>query len=304
MPGQWTARIYHDRLNQVILVNGGPDRGGKPAADPLELWGWDGQTWQLLSRNGPPWRNWAATAYDSRRGVLVIHGGNQRNASFDETWEWDGQTWTQRASGGPGAREGAGMAYDAARGTMVLFGGALGSDILGDTWEWDGRMWKQLATTGPHARFNADMEYDPVRQRVVVYGGHYVSADGSDVPFYGDFWEWDGHAWHEISLSEPNPGVRVATSLVPDPESRHLLMFGGAGGSPDFFTDIWSWDGTQWTLLADKGTPPRSGHNVVYDPARKVFVLFGGVDRPGGMALDETWEWDRQQWTCLKGCDP
>ena len=300
--GQWTALFFHDRLKQVILVNGGPDRGGKPSQDPLEVWSWDGHVWRLLSNHGPSWRNWAAAAYDSGRGVLVLHGGNQPNTPFDETWEWDGETWTLRASGGPGAREGASLAYDATRGAVVLFGGALGTEIMGDTWEWDGQTWKQLATVGPHARFNADMEYDPARQRVVLCGGHFVSTDSGDSSFYGDFWEWDGHEWSEIPLDEPNPGVRVATSLVPDPQTSQLLMFGGAGLSQGFFTDLWSSAGMHWTLLDDKGTPPRSGHNVVYDPVRKVFVLFGGVDHPGGKVLDETWEWDRHQWMCAKGC--
>ena len=52
--GQWTHLFYHDELEQVILVNGGPERG-KPATDPLELWGWDEEQWSLISadENGP-----------------------------------------------------------------------------------------------------------------------------------------------------------------------------------------------------------------------------------------------------------
>ena len=45
--GQWSFIFYHDTREQVILVNGGPERG-KPAGDLLELWGWDGSQWNLI----------------------------------------------------------------------------------------------------------------------------------------------------------------------------------------------------------------------------------------------------------------
>ena len=105
---QWSTLIYHETLQKVILVNGGPERG-KSKDDPLELWAWDGSNWSLISAdaNGPTWRNWAGVAYDTTRDVLVMHGGLQdANTSFDETWEWDGQTWTKFTGAGPGGREG------------------------------------------------------------------------------------------------------------------------------------------------------------------------------------------------------
>src|SRR5690348_5135991 len=145
--GQWTYIFYHEGLEQVVLVNGGPERG-KPADDPLELWGWDGREWSLLRAdpNGPVWRNWPAVAYDSARDVLVIHGGLQTGKSFDETWEWDGEMWTLFTEPGPGAREGALMAYDAAREKTILFGGSSPDlAIHGDTWEWDGQGWTRVS---------------------------------------------------------------------------------------------------------------------------------------------------------------
>ncbi len=301
--GQWSAMVYHEGLGQIVLVNGGPERG-KPAAEPLELWGWDGEAWTLLDDSGPVWRNWAGVAYDAGRDVLVVHGGLQQERRFDETWEWDGQTWSLHDGSGPHGREGAGMVYDSGRGKLVLFGGAIdGPEIVGDTWEWDGQTWTQVATSGPPARFPAGTGYDPIRQQVLVYGGHDVRTS-EEIPFFGDFWAWDGVAWQELPLTEPSPGIRVATSFVFDPVSAQLLMFGGSD-LDSFRTDLWGWDGTQWTLLVeDTGMPPRSGFNIVaYDAAREVFVLFGGVDRPGGAVVDETWEWDREVWVCAAGCD-
>jgi hypothetical protein len=55
---------------------------------------------------------------------------------------------------------------------------------------------------------------------------------------------------------------------------------------------LWTWDGAQGTLLeAETTMPRRSGFNIVaFDEARGVYVLFGGVNRPGGEVVNETWE--------------
>jgi hypothetical protein len=97
--GQWHDLVYHERLGATILVNGGPERA-TGADEALELWSWDGSSWRRRTGGGPAgadaprWRNFAATAYDSDRGVLIIHGGLQgRGALLPETWEWDGTNW-------------------------------------------------------------------------------------------------------------------------------------------------------------------------------------------------------------------
>jgi hypothetical protein len=81
---------------------------------------------------------------------------------------------------------------------------------------------------------------------------------------------------------------------------EQVLLIGS--GRDAFLSDVWGWDGTKWKEIPTSNTPARSGQNVVYDPARDRFILFGGVDRPGGKALDDTWEWDRLQWSCLSNC--
>jgi outer membrane protein assembly factor BamB len=303
-PGQWSAMVYHEGLEQIVLVNGGPEEG-KPADEPLELWGWNGEMWTLIDNSGPVWRNWAGVAYDNDRDVLVVHGGAQANNEyFDETWEWDGQSWTQHDGEGPGGREGAGMVYDSGRARVVLYGGAVaGPEIVGDTWEWDGQTWVPVAASEPPARFPAGTVYDPIRQQLLIYGGHDVRTS-EEIPFLHDFWAWDGAEWRELPLTEPNPGIRVATSLVFDPVTEELLMFGGAD-LDTFRSDLWGWDGRQWTLISyETGMPVRSGFNIVaYDPGRDVFVMFGGVGRPGGEVVGETWEWDRVTWRCLAECE-
>lgn len=297
--GQWSYIFYHEGLEQIVLVNGGPERG-KPADDPLELWGWDGEQWSLIraAENGPIWRNWPAAAYDNTRDVLVIHGGLQTRGRFDETWEWDGKTWTQFAA--PGGREGALMAYDQARAKMVLFGGAdTDMNIHGDTWEWDGATWTKVSDVGPEPRFPGGMVYDAARREVLMYSGHFAALSGEAID-YDDLWAWDGSSWRKILSDTPTPGHRTHAGFVYDPVTENVLLIGS--GSDTFVGDVWSWDGTQWTGFPTSNTPIRTGLNVAYDPKRDRFVLFGGVDRPGGKALDDTWEWDRENWVCVSNC--
>lgn len=297
--GQWTYVFYHDGLEQVVLVNGGPERG-KPADEPLELWGWDGTQWSLLSadENGPTWRNWPAVAYDDVRDVLVIHGGLQTSDRFDETWEWDGETWTRFTA--TGGREGALMTYDQDRAKMILFGGAAADfNIYGDTWEWDGGSWTKVSESGPEPRFPGGMVYDAARQEVLIYSGHFADPSGDAID-YDDLWAWDGSFWREISVDGQTPGHRTHPGFVYDPVTESVLLIGS--GSDTFFGDIWAWDGTTWKEIPTSNIPARSGHNVAYDPKRDKFVLFGGVDRPGGRALDDTWEWDRENWVCVNNC--
>ena len=297
--GQWTYLFYHDEFKQVILVNGGPEQG-KPTDEPLELWGWNGTQWSLIAadEDGPTWRNWPAAAYDSTRNVLVIHGGLQSRAHFDETWEWDGKTWKRFTD--TDGREGAVMAYDAARARMVRFGGS-DSDmgIHGDTWEWDGQSWIQVSESGPAPRFPGGMVYDPVREVVLLYSGHFADPNG-DVIGYDDLWAWDGNTWREISVEGPSAGHRTHAGFVYDPVTKNILLV--SSGNETFLRDMWAWDGSKWEQIPAADPPARSGHNIAYDPDRDRFILFGGVERPGGRALNDTWEWDRVQWSCVNNC--
>jgi hypothetical protein len=117
---------------------------------------------------------------------------------------------------------------------------------------------------------------------------------------YGDLWAWDGAAWTERAPAGPNPGYRIVSRLVYDPTSERVLVFGGGDGTLE--TDVWAWDGTAWAQIALEGAPARSGMSGAYDAARGRLVAFGGVARPGGVAVTETWEWDGAAWRCAAGC--
>jgi hypothetical protein len=293
--------VYHERVGQVVLVNGGPETG-KPGTDPLELWGWDGSRWSLLSADpqGPHWRNFGSVAYDTGRHVLVLYGGLQSETEqFAETWEWDGSAWVQRGGDGPGPREGAGMAYDSARGKVVLFGGAQTGQMMRRYVGVDG-------DAGPRSpppdrqRVSPPASPSTARQRVLLFGGHAIDQAGFTT--YGDTWLWDGAAWQSISGAGPAP--RDGARAVFDPQTDSILLFGGVQIDPSlqYFTDTWQWDGARWQEVEVSGPPGRVHPAMVLDPSRGRIVLAGGSNAPG-VILRDVWEWDGGAWTCVHACD-
>jgi hypothetical protein len=290
--GAWHQLVHAERLGGTLLVNGGPESGGKAADDPLDVWAWDGRAWRPVApagTDGPRWRNFAAAAYDADRGVLVVQGGLQgRGGMLQETWEWDGTAWHRFGADGPGGREGARMAYDAARKVTVLVGGATArGEVPADTWAWDGAGWRRLATDGPRARFPGLLEYDAARRTVVLYGGH--TPDGP----YGlaDTWLWDGSRWREASAASA-PGARVNLAGAWHARLERVLLVAG-GDEQTVHDDVWAWDGRAWARLPARGLPPRQGHGAAYDPGRDRLVVTGGLVTPGRPdRLQDVWEWD------------
>ena len=94
------------------------------------------------------------------------------------------------------------------------------------------------------------------------------------------------------------PIPRQGTSLVYAANTNQVLLFGGVG-PPESGTlnDMWAWDGSDWSEVANTGAPPpRAYAMMAYDHAQNAVVLFGGVDE-SGTALGDTWTWDGGGWT-------
>src|SRR5688500_6356668 len=60
------------------------------------LWSWTGTTWRPLSDAGPRSRNLPAVAFDTRRRVVVVYGGQGigRRTRYGDTWAWHDRSWT------------------------------------------------------------------------------------------------------------------------------------------------------------------------------------------------------------------
>ena len=110
-------------------------------------------------------------------------------------------------------------------------------------------------------------------------------------------------AWSSPPAAGPSP--RWIPAMTFDAPRQRVLLFGGTfqtpgGASVEFYSDTWTWDGTQWTPLSPAASPEgREGAAVAFDEARGRAVLFGGKDTElivGNHYFPDTWEWDGSTW--------
>ncbi len=195
----------------------------------------------------------------------------------------------------PGAREGSALWIDAA-GTLWLFGGSgyatTSQDcVLSDLWKWDGTNWTWLSGSDTCGAYG-------------VYGQRGVAAPGN------------------------GPGARQGASTWKD-ASGNLWLFGGYGLASvayrDRLSDLWKWDGTNWTwmggpdviaqpgIYGTKGVaattnwPGARSDAAVWTDASGDFWLLGGYGL-GASALsagrlNDVWKWNGAAWTWIGGSD-
>ncbi len=281
--------MYRSAATWLLVIAGSLARmtwAGGPTDPPPSCVGWSEHT--LTPRTGH------AMAYDSKREVVVLFGGDDHD--YDgQTWEWNGRAWRLAATTGPSPRSGAIMAFDTHRGVTVLYGG-VGGQAGDDTWEWDGAQWSLRATRGPALREGA-MAYDSTRQVMVFFGGL------TGTPLVGETWEWNGEVWALRSDSGPSPRSRVA--LAYDPIRARTTLFGGRGESANMTSnETWVWDGIQWALAANAGPSPRCSSAMAFDAAIGRLVLFGGTAASGTSQVGDTWEWNGVSWSQVQGLQP
>ncbi len=227
----------------------------------------------------------AASAFDSRRGVGVLFGGERQGSPVPSFfWEWHDETWISRGGPTPPARHSSACAYDARRDLMVLYGG-ISDNPLGDTWEYDGFAWREIAVQGPAPRFAHAMAFDVNRGVTVLFGG----LDG-DERRSRETWEYDGVTW--TLRATGGPAARFYHTLTYDPHRGVTVLFGGTTNA--LTNDVWEWDGEAWTRRTTEFSPqPRSRHAAAYDEESRSVVICGGFN--GTMARD-TWLWDGERW--------
>jgi hypothetical protein len=102
--------------------------------------------------------------------------------------------------------------------------------------------------------------------------------------------------WQQASpVASPSP--RSGITLASDGAS--VLTFGGAAGFSNS-NQTWAFNGSTWAQLTPVASPTgRSGYNMIHDPIRGVYLMYGGLNTApfGGPSIDQTWEFDGTTWT-------
>ncbi len=218
------------------------------------------------------------------------------------------QTWTQLTPGGtpPLVRNSHSAVYDPATNQMIVFGGRGGAPadiIFDDVWRLTnangvGAPAWILAPSGP-PRWSHRAVYDQANDRMIVFGG----STGRSSPCRNEVWVLaDASAaggtptWTQLFPAGGPPAPRFGHSVVYDPDSNKLIVFGGSNcfSSPSF-GDVWVLsnanglgDTPAWTSLTQSGSLPGLlvNHTAVYDSALNRMIVFGGW-QPG--LVDKVW---------------
>ncbi len=294
----------------LLAACGGSPDVARPTPSPQtsgplgDTWTRDGATWHHATGIGPASRYLAALAYDSKRNVFVLFGGQTAKGTSDETWTWDGEDWIQMSPAHkPPARRAAGMAYDPVHQVVVLFGGLIPDQAEGreanDTWTWDGSDWTEMdAGPGPPSK-RQGLSVITAGDRIILFGGHVANA-----LYFGDAWSWDGKTWYRVDIG-PGPPGRGAAAVAWNPIDSSLFVFGGSGfnatggpgaqGTP--LSDGWMLTRGMWTQLNSSGPGRLAYANAIWDRAgTRVVVLLG---MPCPEPSDAAWAWDGTAWSKL-----
>ena len=270
------------------IVFGGRNAQGNILGDTL-IWDSPNNRYSAVSPAASPSpRHSHAMVYDSTRKRTVLFGGvvSASGTQTGDVWEWDGATWRSFASVSS-PRSGHAMVHHAKGGWTLIYGGEANGNLLGGAVYWDGGSFSYgPAAPGPR-KFHA-MAYDSIRQRAVLFGG--IGTSG----VIGDTWEWDGIAWYYLTPAH-KPEPRFHHSMVWNPQRKRVQLFGGETttfGGP--FSDVWEFDGVDWTYLPPAGSAsisptidPRRSHAAAYLGNVGRMVVFGG--NRNGTALGDTW---------------
>lgn len=226
---------------------------------------WDGEAWFKFENldKQPPSRRFSMMTYDPRTKMTVMYGGYGLSGSsrsnfsdyIKETWLWDGKVWKKfDKKTTPPARMLGAYAYDPSSQKIVLFGGIGRKSTedkivrFSDTWTFDGSAWVNLKlTTGPTTRYGAQTATDPVHSLLIMFGGKNEKEE-----FINEQWEFTAGAWRKLEPAGP-PSPRMNGGLVFDPSQQKMTLFAGYSG--EYFSELWSVDGSTWQLIPEPDVP-------------------------------------------------
>lgn len=228
--------------------------------------------------------------------------GNNTSTTTNDLWAFDAAagTFTQivahGAVGSPPARGRHSAAWNPSTNKLVVFGGntrGATPTLLGDTWEFDPSTstWTNLiSATNPTPRQFASMTFDPILGGILLFGGQ--TNDATPNVNSNETWLLLGSTWVPLAPAT-SPAARSQHSLVTRSDFGDVLLCGGLDNgiaTPEQirFLDVWTWNGSTWTMISncDVLTNPTgtgttwpgnvNANQAIYDPLRQRVVMQGG----------------------------
>jgi hypothetical protein len=259
------SAVYDQTNNRMIVFGGCADNNC--AVTFNDLWvlsnanGTGGPSaWTQLSPGGPvpsP-RGFQNAVYDTTNNRMIVFSGDVDGVGLTDVWVLANANglgtpaWTQLSptGGTPDAINGSTAVYDSATNTMIVFGGG---NYLNSVWTLSNAngltgtpAWTNLIANGkagsPRGRYDAAAVYDPTSNRMTIYGGDGdfgLTNPDFDFGMFGDVWvlvnangSGGTPAWTQLHPKFAGdgvilPGARTWMSVVRDPGTNSLIVFGG-----------------------------------------------------------------------------
>jgi N-acetylneuraminic acid mutarotase len=271
--------------------------GGRSAATLNDTWVYDlaANAWHVVTGSiAPEARYGAGAAYDFARKHVVIFGGQSATKFFNDVWVFDVATekWSKLTTIGtaPTARSSMAIAIDPPYDQLIISQGATAQGRTQDTWSLAlaSKVWQNFAPTSqPEARSQSGAVFDSNHHRLIVFGG--LNTTGTAL---NDQWSLDpiAQVWKQFGTIAPgNPAARSGSTLVYDPISYYIFLFGGKtiGGASK---EVWSLDPDNNWLSIGLGSGPiaRSNQAAAWDSINHRMIVFGGLDA-NTKSLNDLW---------------
>ncbi len=261
---------------------------------------WTGDRYQrpppVANFQSPGPRIGSAFAFDHRRGVALLFGGDPVDPSDTNVWAFDRGLWSIDPVGviRPPALRHHRMEYTSRSGGVWLFGGCSAptcnttSDAL---WFLADGEWTEVpelpGTDWPEPRLDFGMT-SSAAGLVYVFGGRtseaYVDIDSGAVD--DTLWVWDGLEWEAKSkpnTAAPWPPWSGVSRLAYDPTAHELVLWlciDDADLDSCGTAETWRYAITTdaWRRVAHGSTPSGLvGAEIVWDRVREQVVLVGGA---------------------------
>jgi hypothetical protein len=288
MKGLWRMEVALTLA--AIAVQGCGGSGTTPCTGPSAepqarygTWTWDQSGWVQQSQKMVP-------------GPLVYDDATKQVLAYDSDlhdkwglWAFSGGSWAfvGRPPHAPAPDVTGGtdvyLAYDAGRKSLLLF--QCLSESTCETLTWDGTSWQNFETTvDPGYLSGASIVYDDIRRRIVLFGGANFTQEQSQKT-----WLWDGVAW-VLANPTTSPPSRTDGAIAFDRSHGEGVLFGGRTNFPPYgpLNDTWLWNGTTWSQIYPRMSPPAARAQMTFDAATHEIVLVSGT---------QTWVWHDQTWS-------
>ncbi len=127
------------------------------------------------------------------------------------------------------------------------------------------------------------------------YCSHDFPARGEYVVFSNVGTVIVGRDGRHVRITQHQPPPRAGCMMAYNSTTQKLYLFGGQA-DPEV-RDLWSFDGTDWTLENADGPPARGRGMLEYDVAGNQLILAGGV--AANSPLRDTWSYRNGAWSNL-----